>query len=98
MAWACGTLWVTGDPVSGLISLVIADGGLLIDNVAVHPRAQGTGVGRRLMEHAEELARAGGFHSLGLMVSSHNTGARALYERLSFRTTNLLMRKEIDAG
>jgi len=66
-----------------------------IYNVSVAPLHQGRGIGRLLMEHAETLARDAGFHTLGLMVSSHNTRARALYEKLDFRATNVLMRKKL---
>jgi ribosomal protein S18 acetylase RimI-like enzyme len=64
-------------------------------NVSVLPEYRGRGLGRRLMEHAEELARAGGFHVLGLMVSAHNDPARGLYEKLAFRASNLVMRKRL---
>ncbi|MBM3459503.1 MAG: GNAT family N-acetyltransferase, partial [Armatimonadetes bacterium] len=48
-------------------------------NVTVLPTWQGHGIGKRLLEHAEKLAREGGFSTLGLMVSAHNTVARRLY-------------------
>lgn len=64
-------------------------------NVSVVAGQQGRGIGRKLMHHAEEMARAGGFPILGLMVSSHNHPAIRLYEKLSFRTTNQLMRKQL---
>ena len=48
-----GTLWVTGEPVTGLISLIPEGDSLLIENLAVRPEAQGTGVGRALMDFAE---------------------------------------------
>ena len=40
-----GAVWVTGIPITGLISLTPAGDSLLIENVAVHPAAQGTGLG-----------------------------------------------------
>ena len=64
-------------------------------NVSVVPECRGLGIGRRLMDHAEEMARAAGFHTLGLMVSAHNDPARTLYEKLSFRATNMVMRKRL---
>jgi ribosomal protein S18 acetylase RimI-like enzyme len=67
-------------------------------NVSVVEAARGQGLGRLLMAHAEELARAGGFPTLGLMVSCHNEPARILYERLAFRPTNVVMRKALDLG
>jgi len=65
-------------------------------NVSVAEGHQGRGIGRLLMEHAEKLARRAGFHTLGLMVASHNSRARSLYEKLSFETTNTLMRKKLE--
>jgi GNAT superfamily N-acetyltransferase len=51
-------VWVVGRPITGLISLVVTDDdSLLVENVAVHPDAQGAGLGRQLMEFAEEEAR-----------------------------------------
>lgn len=64
-------------------------------NVTVVAGQQGRGIGQRIMQHAEEMARAGGFHILGLMVSSHNQPAIRLYEKLAFRTTNQVMRKQL---
>jgi len=51
-----GNVWVAGEPVVGVISLVHIDDSLFIENVAVDPSAQGTGLGRRLMEFAEQEA------------------------------------------
>jgi len=76
-------------------NLVTGEDEAWVYNVSVVPEHQGKGYGRLLMEHAEALARAGGFHTLGLMVSSHNERARALYERLSFRASNVVMRKRV---
>ena len=64
-------------------------------NVTVVPGQQGRGIGQRIMQHAEEMARAGGFRILGLMVSSHNQPAIRLYEKLAFRTTTQVMRKQL---
>ena len=89
-----GTVWVTGDPVAGLISLVIADGGLLVENVAVHPSAQGTGVGRRLMEFAEASATRAGLAKLSLYTNVVMTENQAIYARLGYRET----RRETEDG
>jgi GNAT superfamily N-acetyltransferase len=53
-----GQVWVVGRPIAGVICLVVTDDdSLLVENVAVHPDAQGAGLGRQLMEFAEEEAR-----------------------------------------
>jgi hypothetical protein len=36
-----GAVWVVGTPIAGLISLSPADDSLLVENLAVHPAAQG---------------------------------------------------------
>ena len=66
-----------------------------IYNLSVIDAYQGRGIGRRLLEHAEGLAREAGCPVLGLMVSSHNQRARQIYEAFGFRTTNVLMRKRV---
>jgi GNAT superfamily N-acetyltransferase len=89
-----GMLWVTGDPVTGLISLSVIDGGLLVENVAVRPRAQGTGVGRRLMEFAEAEARRRGLATLSLYTNVVMTENQAIYAHLGYRET----RRETEDG
>jgi GNAT superfamily N-acetyltransferase len=89
-----GTLWVTGNPPEGLISLIPADDSLLIENVAVHPRAQGAGLGRRLMEFAEEEAARLGLTRLSLYTNVVMTENQAIYARLGYRPT----RRETEDG
>jgi ribosomal protein S18 acetylase RimI-like enzyme len=76
-------------------NLVTGEDEAWVYNVTVVPEHRSKGVGKLLMRHAEQLATEGGFHTLGLMVSSHNDRARALYEKLEFRATNLVMRKHL---
>jgi ribosomal protein S18 acetylase RimI-like enzyme len=52
--------------------------------IAVSEEAEGTGVGRVLMDRAEEWARARGLPFLTLNVFAANTRARGLYERAGF--------------
>jgi ribosomal protein S18 acetylase RimI-like enzyme len=82
-----GLLWVTGEPVTGLIELVEAGDSLHVGNVAVHPSAQGTGLGRRLMEFAEERARQRGLTRLDLFTNEVMTENQAIYARLGYRET-----------
>ena len=80
-----GTLWVTGEPVTGLISLIPQDDSLLIENVAVRPEAQGTGVGRALMEFAELRARQLKLARLTLYTHVVMRENQAIYAHLGYR-------------
>jgi ribosomal protein S18 acetylase RimI-like enzyme len=82
-----GRLWVTGEPIAGLIELAEAGDSLHIGNIAVHPSAQGTGLGRRLMEFAGEQARQRGLTRLDLFTNEVMTENQAIYARLGYRET-----------
>jgi len=99
---AAARLWVTGDPVTGLIELIEPaagqpavsqpaagqpGGSLHVANVAVHPSAQGTGLGRRLLEFAEEQARQRGLDRLDLYTNEIMTENQAIYARLGYHET-----------
>jgi ribosomal protein S18 acetylase RimI-like enzyme len=75
------------DPAQALIVLVPEDGALLVENVAVHPSAQGQGIGRRLMAFAEDQARSLGLPALRLYTNEKMTSNIALYESLGYRRT-----------
>ncbi len=78
-------LWVTGSPVTGVISLCHAGTSLLIENIAVHPAAQGTGLGRRLMEFAEQEAIRLRLSRLTLYTNEVMTENYAIYIHLGYR-------------
>lgn len=82
-----GAVWVTGSPVIGLISLTEEDGVILIENVAVHPDQQGSGLGRRLMEFAEHHARKLQIGRLALYTNEAMTENQAIYAHLGYRVT-----------
>ncbi|MGH3994978.1 MAG: GNAT family N-acetyltransferase, partial [Pseudonocardiaceae bacterium] len=67
--------------VVGVLVLDVTDDGFGIDNVAVHPSRQGTGLGRRLLELAEEEARRAGFDSVYLYTHEKLVENLALYSR-----------------
>ena len=80
-----GGLWVTGSPVTGVISLSHAGTSLLIENIAVHPAAQGTGLGRRLMAFAEQEAVRLKLSRLTLYTNEVMTENYAIYIHLGYR-------------
>lgn len=56
----------------------------LVEDVAVHPHAQGHGVGRALMHEAMRRAAARGCYKLALTSNLKRTDAHAFYDRLGF--------------
>ena len=56
----------------------------IVEDVAVHPEAQGQGIGRALMQHAMGLAREAGCYKLALSSNQRREQAHAFYERLGF--------------
>jgi GNAT superfamily N-acetyltransferase len=86
-AIAAGRVWVTGEPVSAVLVLVQERDAMLVENVAVSPAAQGTGLGRRLMEFAERQALASGLSRMTLYTNEVMTENLAIYVRLGYRET-----------
>jgi ribosomal protein S18 acetylase RimI-like enzyme len=70
--------------ILGLAVLGVGDEGFFVDNVAVDPSHQGTGVGRELLEHAEVAARDAGFDSIYLFTHERMVENLALYERIGY--------------
>jgi ribosomal protein S18 acetylase RimI-like enzyme len=58
--------------------------GFLLDNIAVAPSAQGTGVGRHLLELAEAKALERGYDSIYLYTQEIMTENQGLYERIGY--------------
>jgi ribosomal protein S18 acetylase RimI-like enzyme len=75
----------------GFLFPVIPDEVFYIQNIAVADSARGTGLGRRVMEHAFALGRRAGCQACHLDVDS-STPAVRFYERLGMRT---LVRTEV---
>ena len=73
-----------GGEIVGLIVLAVGDEGFAVDNVAVDPQHQGSGVGRALLEHAEDAARRAGFDSIHLYTHERMTENLALYARIGY--------------
>jgi ribosomal protein S18 acetylase RimI-like enzyme len=60
---------------------------------AVEPASRGRGIGRALLDEAENRARAMGLGYLSLMVTDDNAPARALYDRAGFVTERRMLTK-----
>jgi ribosomal protein S18 acetylase RimI-like enzyme len=69
----------------GLIETETAPDHLLVVNVAVAPDRQSGGLGRRLLTHAEALAREQGLTKLRLYTNGAMARNIAIYRRLGYR-------------
>ena len=79
-------VWVLDDggETVAVLELFDGDGHLFIENVAVHPQFQGMGLGRRLLEHAESVARARGRREIRLETNEHFIENLAIYRARGF--------------
>jgi GNAT superfamily N-acetyltransferase len=78
------TVAESGATIVGVIVLGRTDEGFVIDNVAVRPSHQGTGLGKLLLDLAETEAREAGFDSIYLYTHEKMTENRALYSRRGY--------------
>ena len=74
-------LAVEGGRIVGMIETIFADDHLWIENVCVAPQAQGRGIGRLLLERAEETAREAGRRELRLLTNGAFEANVSLYKR-----------------
>lgn len=79
--------------VQGLLVLIPQADAMLLDNVAVSPAAQGRGLGRLLLLHAERAAIAAGYRSIELYTNEAMTENIALYSRLGYTETHRVEEK-----
>lgn len=78
---AAGRVFVTGDPVVGVLVLVPHADHLFLDSIAVHPEAAGQGVGRRLLAFVDERARSLGLPEVRLYTNAMMWENQKLYPR-----------------
>ena len=77
-------LYIDG-ALAALIETIREADHLLVENVAVSPSFQGRGLGRKLMAHAEVLARDLGFGTIRLYTNQRFVENIALYRRLGYQ-------------
>lgn len=85
---ARGRSWVAVDDARVVVGYVLVDdvdGCAHIEQVSVEPGHQGRGVGRALIDHVDDWARADGRPALTLTTFTDVTWNRPLYEHLGFR-------------
>lgn len=99
-------MWVfeVGGVIVAALELIPEKEVLLIENIAVDPAQQGTGLGKLLLAFAEDEARRQGFAALRLYTNEKMTENIAIYARFGYRTTGrrtrrgfnvVFMRKEL---
>jgi ribosomal protein S18 acetylase RimI-like enzyme len=81
---AAGRVFVTGDPVIGLVVLEEHDDHLFLDSIAVHPDAHGRGVGRRLLRFVDARARALGLPEVKLYTNAMMWENQKIYPKYGY--------------
>ena len=81
---AAGQVFVTGDPVIGLVVLEEHADHLFLDSIAVHPDAHGGGVGRRLLGFVDARARALGLPEIRLYTNAMMWENQKIYPRFGY--------------
>ncbi|MEU9449181.1 GNAT family N-acetyltransferase [Streptomyces sp. NPDC048277] len=81
---AAGKVFVTGDPVVGLVVLEEHDDHLFLDSIAVHPDTHGRGVGRRLLHFVDARARALGLPEVRLYTNALMVENRKIYPKYGY--------------
>lgn len=79
--------------VQGVLVLIPQPDAMLLDNVAVSPRAQGLGLGRMLLAYAEQAAIAAGYRLIKLYTNAAMTENIALYSRIGYAETHRVEEK-----
>ncbi|MEV5878168.1 GNAT family N-acetyltransferase [Streptomyces sp. NPDC052101] len=85
---AAGKVFVTAEPVDGQVDgLVVIEAfadHLFLDSIAVHPRAHGTGVGRRLLHFVEARARELGLGEIRLYTNALMWENQRIYPKYGY--------------
>ncbi|MFI6465160.1 GNAT family N-acetyltransferase [Streptomyces sp. NPDC050538] len=79
-----GRVFVTGEPVIGLVVIEERGDHLFLDSIAVHPEAHGTEVGRRLLEFVDARARALGLPEVRLCTNALMWENQEIYPRFGY--------------
>ncbi|MGW8328055.1 GNAT family N-acetyltransferase [Streptomyces sp. NPDC055897] len=81
---AAGRVFVTGDPVVGVLVLVAEPDHLFLDSISVHPDVRGTGLGGRLLRFVDEHARALGLPEVRLYTNAMMWENQKIYPRYGY--------------
>jgi len=86
---AKGVVWVLeeGTAITAIIVLLSAPDYLLLDNIAVSPARQGSGLGRRLLAFAEAEALRRGYREIRLYTHQKMVENQRLYASIGYEET-----------
>lgn len=86
-AQRAGHLWVAqhNKTIAGYVVAYQNGTSFHLENVAVHPDFAGKGVGRKLINHVETLAKDAACKTVDLYTNIHMTENLTLYPRLGYR-------------
>lgn len=87
LVWVVDEGHDAGGGLVGVLELVLRPDHLYIENVAVAPRAQGQGIGRALLDHAEAEARRLGRDAVHLSTNERFVENLAIYARRGYIET-----------
>lgn len=79
--------------IKGLLVLIPEPHAMLLDNVAIAPSAQGLGLGRKMLELAEQRAKEAGYHTIKLYTNEAMVKNIELYSRLGYSETHRVEEK-----
>ncbi|MER0444793.1 GNAT family N-acetyltransferase [Streptomyces sp. Edi4] len=91
---AAGRVFVTGDPVVGVLVLVPEPDHLFLESVSVHPDVRGTGLGRRLLRFVEDHARELGLLEIRLYTNAMMWENQRIYPRYGYE----LVERRVDGA
>ncbi|GLS19987.1 acetyltransferase [Labrys miyagiensis] len=77
-----------GGQILGLLVLLPEPDAMLLDNVAVDPAHRGSGVGRALLQWAEQTALDAGYSAIRLYTNEAMTENISLYSRIGYVETH----------
>ncbi|MFE9839007.1 GNAT family N-acetyltransferase [Streptomyces sp. NPDC005551] len=81
---AAGRVFVTGEPVTGLVVIEAHADHLFLDSIAVHPDAHGKGVGGRLLAFVDAHARALGLSEVRLYTNAMMWENQKIYPKFGY--------------
>jgi GNAT superfamily N-acetyltransferase len=78
--------------IAGMASLHFFDSlakkSVWVEDVVIHPKHQGKGLGKKIMKHVMDKAKKRGARHIDLSSSPHRKAANKLYQKLNFEPRN----------